>query len=130
MSDYVQIPISIPRTLLDQVRERLDPETARGSKRNNTSGAIAAALDRYYTGLARERAILRPLFTPAMCADLLALPRHYDVVLLWALAADRGYEVLAATLHGLTWLQSCAILDALERWDVRPGDDPGKLLEG
>lgn len=129
MTTYTQLVVSLPAPIVAQVRDRLDPAAMKGKQRNNTSGAIAAALDRYYTGLALERVYLRPLFTPAECAALIAMRRHYDAGLLWAVAAESDLA-LSARLHALSYVQSCALLDALERWDIAPGDDPALLLEG
>lgn len=127
-SNYIQLVVSLPAPIVAQVRTRLDPAAMKGKNRNNTSGALAAALDRYYEGLRRERAILRPMFTPAECAALIALPRHYDAGLLWAVAQERDVA-LGRKLHTtLSYPQMCAILDALERWDIAPGDDPALLL--
>jgi hypothetical protein len=127
MSKYQQIVISLPATILAQVRARLDAATTKGKTRNNTSGAIAAALDRYYTILARERAALRPRFDATTCATLSALPRHYEAGLLWAQVEPTDPE-LGARLKKLPYAQACALLDALERWDIAPGADPAALL--
>jgi hypothetical protein len=127
MTEYKQLVISLPAHILAQVRARLDATAQRGKQRNNTSGAIAAALDRYYTILARERAALRPRFDAAICATLIALPRHYDAGLLWAQVEQVDPE-LGARLKKLSYAQACALVDALERWDIAPGADPAALL--
>jgi hypothetical protein len=126
-SNYVQLVISLPAPIVAQVRTRLDGQAMKGKARNNTSGAIAAALDRYYNALARERAALRNRFDAADCAALIALPRHYDAGLLWALA-EADNPTLAARLRKLSYIQAAAVLDALERWDIAPGEDPDLLL--
>lgn len=139
MSTYQQIVITIDAETLVQVRARLDANVPKGKPGNNLSGTISDNLYHYYDILEAERFALRPMFSAAECAAILDLPRYTIPSLVWAAAdnAQRAGELgalpedgreLVAKLRSLTRSQACALVDAIERWHIQPGAEPGALL--
>ncbi len=131
--------------LVAQIRLRADtPEPAEAPF---AGVLISRELARYYALLARERARLRPQFSPAECALLLDacngwlatpetihfLPHEIEDALHDARLAEKWSvdgAALIAKLRGLSPGELFALVDAVERWwNGQEAADYGALLQ-
>lgn len=125
-----RLTITIDDRVLAEVRARGD----------NESGRISRDLARYYEALREARARLRELLSEQEVGAILdnlngvALLDEFSVRLIWA-NVDDGIRLaglakkwtvdgpaLVAMLRGLSYLESCALADAADRWWTRTGN--------
>jgi|WetSurMetagenome_2_1015567.scaffolds.fasta_scaffold318848_2 hypothetical protein len=118
--------VSLMPEIVAQIEQRQD------AARGNFSGTINESLSRYFEMLRRERAALRIQFSGpelALLCDVLngSLMQSYSIPLLYAEVEDSvpdGYAekwqvdgpALAAKLRSLSYGQTAALVDAVERW--------------
>lgn len=113
------------------------------------SGVIERDLDRYYAGIERTRKRLAKLFTgdeaAALCDNLngvmldqnpelsiYGIPLNVaDGVELSGLAEKWNLDASAflSKVNSLNYLELCAIADAVERFWLRPGNEPRELFQ-
>lgn len=142
----VKTSINLKESVFDAVEGRGDRGEA------NRSGVISRDLERYYDALRRGRADLRDRLSKAEISAIIdnfkdqSLLEHFATRLIYARVADmielNGIDEkwgidgknMVEKLRGLSFIESCALVDAIERHyhRVAKGEKPkiAEALEG
>lgn len=133
-----KLSISIDPSVVEEIDARVDPDSLRGER----STVISRDLERYYAALKDARRRLRDTLSPAELSAVLdncngVLWTADTLQLLWANVQDgiaeglaEKWEIDGATLvtklQALSYAESCALIDAAERWwrKVGAGENP------